>query len=152
MSAVVYRLIGPLDSLLYVGVTGDFTERLRRHRSTSVFGHLIERWEVETHHDRASALDAERAAIAGEAPLFNDRLNGHAAPPLIDGVGVIVHSLARRRGLSTHELAKEAHMPHRRLLRCLADRKAIRIRELARIAEVLGTTAGAIVTEWEAAA
>jgi predicted transcriptional regulator len=67
--------------------------------------------------------------------------------------GEQVAELIAARGLSLRDVSDAADIPlttlHRRLK---AEHMAFNLGELHRIAVTLGTTAGAIVTDWEAAA
>jgi excinuclease UvrABC nuclease subunit len=69
--AVVYRIFDATDRLIYIGATSNVTQRLAYHRTQSWWWALAHRVDVESHEDKASAHDAEWAAIAAEDPAFN---------------------------------------------------------------------------------
>lgn len=150
MSAHVYRLIGPCESLLYVGCTTDLIGRLRSHRAR--FGAELVRHEAEAYENLRDALEAERIAIQREEPLTNQH---HKAPPVrANGFGAFLWSQLERAGYSIADAAKATEIPLPTLRRRLMDHDArsFHLDELARIATVLGTTTGALVTEIEATA
>lgn len=68
---VVYRIFDATGRLIYIGATSNATQRLAYHRTQSWWWALADRVEVESHEDKASAHDAEWAAIAAEDPAFN---------------------------------------------------------------------------------
>jgi hypothetical protein len=71
----VYRLFGEGDRLLYVGATCAFDNRIRSHANggeSAFMWPLVRRWTTETYPDMATAFAAERVAIDGEAPVFNE--------------------------------------------------------------------------------
>jgi predicted transcriptional regulator len=67
--------------------------------------------------------------------------------------GARVEALIKARGLVLDDIVEQTGIPkttlHRRLK---SPHMSFNLGELSQVAEVLGTTAGAIVTEWEAAA
>lgn len=66
----VYRLYDG-DDLLYIGCTEDVDARLRLHHVAAKDGTCL--WE--RHPNKAAARQAEREAIAAEAPLLNKQHN-----------------------------------------------------------------------------
>lgn len=69
----LYRFYDRDRRLLYVGITGQPHERWPKHRRSAPWWRRakfvsVEHWALEH-----LALDAERAAIAAELPLFNKR-------------------------------------------------------------------------------
>lgn len=83
---VLYRLYDADDQLLYVGATGNLTQRRYSHRSNQPWGHEIARIEAETFPSRAAALAAEREAIAAEHPRWNVHHNGDHGPKYRPGI------------------------------------------------------------------
>lgn len=82
----LYRFFDEHGALLYVGITKDPTKRAREHSARSEWYPFARSHTLEWFDDRESALDAERAAIRRERPLFN-RLGARSplpeyAPPL----------------------------------------------------------------------
>lgn len=68
---LLYRIYGADGTLLYVGVTCDWEERVRRHASTQPWWDEVEYVDFEPRQPRRLALAAERRAIAEERPLYN---------------------------------------------------------------------------------
>ena len=67
----LYRHFDADAVLLYVGISLSAVGRLSDHRHTSAWFPQIARVTVEQFPDRASAYEAETAAINNENPLFN---------------------------------------------------------------------------------
>lgn len=67
----VYRLYARDGRLLYVGMTNNPDVRFDYHSLTKKWWHLVEKREVEWHHDRATARQYEAAAIKAEGPVHN---------------------------------------------------------------------------------
>lgn len=67
----LYRAFDAEGQLLYVGISINAITRLGQHSSGSDWWTQVVRVEIETHEDRAAALEAEGVAIAAEAPLHN---------------------------------------------------------------------------------
>lgn len=78
---VVYRCYDAADRLLYIGCTQDLAARMAVHqcdspnRASRELVARLGRLDYEEYPNRASALAAERAAIADEAPLLNTHHN-----------------------------------------------------------------------------
>lgn len=66
----VYRLYDDAGNLLYVGVTGNLGRRLDNHAEKRWFL-LVSSITLEWFRDRATAEDAEFAAIRDEEPQYN---------------------------------------------------------------------------------
>jgi hypothetical protein len=74
----LYRFYDADDMLLYVGISDDWTRRLRQHwRDKPWFGDVISVTR-EPYPDRGAVSAAERAAIRAERPLYNKQHNGYA--------------------------------------------------------------------------
>lgn len=69
----VYRHFDKDGTLLYIGMSKSALSRLTGHMRTAPWIWSVARVEIERHETRRAALDAERAAIRAETPLFNDR-------------------------------------------------------------------------------
>lgn len=67
----LYRVYDAADALLYVGISGNFGRRWEQHAKVQPWWPEVHRQTVEWHPDWDAALDAEKAAIEGEAPLHN---------------------------------------------------------------------------------
>lgn len=78
MTAYVYRVFDADDALIYIGSTTDVERRMRAHFTSdhscgdpftirARYAYLT----IEQHPDLPTARQAERAAIAAEAPLVN---------------------------------------------------------------------------------
>ncbi|MFE9432877.1 GntR family transcriptional regulator [Streptomyces sp. NPDC006640] len=87
----LYRLYGTDDVLLYVGISTDPTQRLKKHRWTQHWGDLIVRQSVEWLDTWDAAELAERETVKAERPIYNGTHNHPAAPfvatnwPTIEG-------------------------------------------------------------------
>ena len=69
---VVYRMYDCYGDLLYVGMTTDIGNRLRKHGlGEKAFWRFVVRIEVERFPSREAAATAERVAIEREAPMYN---------------------------------------------------------------------------------
>ena len=71
----LYRAYGPENQLLYVGISGNWSERLHSHERTSEWMELADYVKLERYSTREEVEMAERQAIVTEAPLFNKMHN-----------------------------------------------------------------------------
>jgi predicted GIY-YIG superfamily endonuclease len=71
----LYRAYGPHNQLLYVGISGNWSERLHSHEKTSEWMELTDFVKLERFSTREDVEKAERQAIVTEAPLFNKMHN-----------------------------------------------------------------------------
>ena len=71
----LYRAYDGDDTLLYVGVSGKWSERLHSHEKNSEWMEQTDYVSIERFSDRDSVLAAERTAITKERPLFNKDFN-----------------------------------------------------------------------------
>jgi len=71
----LYRAYGPQDQLLYVGISGNWSERLHSHERTSEWMELTDVVKIERYATREDVEKAERQAIVTEAPIFNKMHN-----------------------------------------------------------------------------
>ncbi|MEU9470456.1 GntR family transcriptional regulator [Streptomyces avermitilis] len=76
----LYRLYGADDTLLYVGISLEPDQRLKKHRWTQRWGDLIARQEIEWFDTWAAAESAERQAVQVERPIHNGTHNHPLAP------------------------------------------------------------------------
>lgn len=67
----VYRLFAEDGTLLYVGITGNPVERMRRHAQKRPWWSAVDWIEFEVYETPRSARDAELVAIHTEAPVHN---------------------------------------------------------------------------------
>lgn len=67
----LYRAYGPENQLLYVGISGNWSERLHSHEKTSEWIERADWVKLERYATREAVEIAERQAIVTEAPLFN---------------------------------------------------------------------------------
>lgn len=72
----LYRAYDSEGVLLYVGISGKWSERLHSHEKTSDWMELTDYVKIERFPDRESVEKAERRAIAKEEPLYNKAHNG----------------------------------------------------------------------------
>lgn len=70
---VLYRLFDASGALLYVGVSRDPFERLRRHAQKKEWWAEVARIDLSVCATYRTALTQEREAIAVERPLHNTR-------------------------------------------------------------------------------
>ena len=77
MTTTLYRHYDSAGQLLYVGIADDVRARFRVHMSATWWEDMA-RFTLEDFPTRASAVDAERKAIATERPLYN--IAGGPAP------------------------------------------------------------------------
>ena len=112
----VYRLFDSADRLLYVGCSADPASRISAFhmnpytsaRSLELFG-LIDHYTHIEYPDRATAREAERQAIAVEAPLFNKQHNAAR------GIGRTEYDRRYAIPPTAEELARKAEL-HRRYI------------------------------------
>lgn len=86
----LYRIFGPDDVLLYIGVAEDVESRIYMHKAAGLFEiqQLYVRHTSERYPNKLAVRAAERAAIQSEAPMFNKqhnpkrwkRIDGHYQP------------------------------------------------------------------------
>lgn len=72
-TTALYRFFDADQRLLYVGISGQLRERWPQHRRKAPWWEQAAFVQVEHWGAVHTALDAERAAIAAEMPLFNKR-------------------------------------------------------------------------------
>lgn len=79
-TTALYRFFDTDRRLLYIGISGQLRERWPKHRRKAPWWEQATFVQVEHWSAEHVALDAERAAIAAELPLFNKRSSKRAAP------------------------------------------------------------------------
>jgi hypothetical protein len=67
----LYRFFDASGALLYVGITCDLPERVRRHRGEKAWWLDVANITVQHYADRQSVEEAEREAIERERPRWN---------------------------------------------------------------------------------
>jgi predicted GIY-YIG superfamily endonuclease len=67
----LYRAYDSSDNLLYVGISGQWSERLHAHERSSEWLQLTDRVNIERYPDRDSVVQAEKRAIIEEKPTYN---------------------------------------------------------------------------------
>jgi hypothetical protein len=67
----LYRAFDEAGELLYVGITGNVSGRMRTHRRSSPWWDRCNYLELAVFKTRAEAAGAERRAIRNELPRFN---------------------------------------------------------------------------------
>lgn len=67
----LYRLYDRSGSLVYVGITWQFEERIKQHRRHSAWFDQVDHWTTETFPDRRRAKRVETDSIRREQPRFN---------------------------------------------------------------------------------
>jgi predicted GIY-YIG superfamily endonuclease len=75
------RLYGADDSLLYTGISDDWTRRLRQHWQDKPWADEIITVFLEIYADRRAVRAAEREAIQSEHPLYNFQHNRRVPEP-----------------------------------------------------------------------
>lgn len=68
---VLYRQYDAAGDLLYIGITNEWDRRAGEHGRLSPWWSEVARVTHESFPDRASAMQAEKAAIRSEDPVFN---------------------------------------------------------------------------------
>lgn len=91
----LYRFFDADDVLLYVGLTTNPPERLKKHRGEKPWWPEIAQMHVEYHPTVAALKEAERNVIATEKPRYNVQHNRGNGPQKHDGN----HSEPMRDGL-----------------------------------------------------
>lgn len=71
----LYRFLDEREVLLYVGITDDFTRRLKEHEDDKVWFGRVKVIRLREYGSRARAARAEREAIKIEKPLHNRQGN-----------------------------------------------------------------------------
>lgn len=72
----LYRFFSIDDQLLYIGITKNGQTRWDQHTSSKEWWPLVDHVTTEHFPNRDAALDAEKAAIQNDGPLFNVVHNG----------------------------------------------------------------------------
>ena len=67
----LYRAFSDEGDLLYVGISGKWSERLHQHERESEWMELTDYVRIERFPDRESVMHAERVAIEKEKPKYN---------------------------------------------------------------------------------
>ena len=76
----LYRFFDCDGELLYVGITGNFSQRWQDHASSKPWYGSINRMTVVWYKDAAAAVEAETEAIDSELPRYNVAKNPAAIP------------------------------------------------------------------------
>lgn len=76
----LYRFYNGAGELLYVGITNDPPRRFAKHRGEKSWWTEVANITISHYPSRDALLDAERASIKAERPLYNIRLNGGHTP------------------------------------------------------------------------
>lgn len=71
----LYRAFDESGSLLYVGISGKWSERLHAHEKTSEWMEKADWVKIERYPDRESVSAAEIEAIRTEKPIYNKEHN-----------------------------------------------------------------------------
>jgi hypothetical protein len=133
----LYRLFRADGTLLYAGVSDDWTRRLRQHWLGKEWAPEILSVTLETYPSRAAVLAAECKAIRGEDPLYNIQ-HKHARVPeepadlLSVGDILLIAALIVAAGFVIYELSQAAIEKHRAWK---ADREDFRAWQCTRDAE-----------------
>lgn len=76
---LLYRIYGPQNVLIYVGITNDYDKRMSQH-SEKFWWREVRRITTAKYSTRKDAAIAETAAIRDEAPKYN-RTHAATTPP-----------------------------------------------------------------------
>lgn len=76
----LYRFYDHTDVLLYVGISADLPGRMQNHRRKKPWWALVDHIGIEHFDSRKEAMEAEKAAIKTEEPLYNDAHNANMWP------------------------------------------------------------------------
>lgn len=134
----LYRYFGADGTLLYTGVSDDWTRRLRQHWLGKQWAADILGVTLETYPNRLAVLAAERKAIRAEKPLYNIQHNHHGGAPeepastLTAADIILTAALAVAAGIIVYELSHAAVEKYRAWK---ADRDEFREWQNARRAE-----------------
>lgn len=101
MNGCLYRFHAADGTLLYVGATADIGSRVALHGVRAPLYADVAAITLQHFPTRTEALDAERTAVATEAPLWNTQLQMR---PTKRGEGI-----GRRRGLLLDPVAFDQH-------------------------------------------
>ena len=71
MQEVLYRFFDSQGTLLYVGISNNWIQRIGQHAKHADFFSAVAGVTLERHPDRDSVLEAELEAIQKENPLYN---------------------------------------------------------------------------------
>jgi len=92
----LYRAFDSSNRLLYVGISGKWSERLHQHERESEWMELTDYVKIERFDTRQEVSEAEKLAIVNEKPIYNKQYNQEWESPqnhfqklkrwLIDGV------------------------------------------------------------------
>lgn len=134
----LYRYFGADGTLLYTGVSDDWTRRLRQHWLGKQWAADILSVTLETYPNRPAVLTAERKAIKAEKPLYNIQHNHHgpapedAASTLTAADIILIAALAVAAGIIIYQMSQAAIEKYRAWK---ADRDEFREWQNARRAE-----------------
>jgi DNA-binding XRE family transcriptional regulator len=110
--AALYRMFGGNGELLYVGASINPLDRANQHSLGQPWWTKVREIKVEVFDDPRSALDAERAAVAAERPLYNQISGGaanratYAEPRQRRRLRFDVRAARLNAGLTQRELAR----------------------------------------------
>lgn len=121
----LYRHFDADGQLLYVGVSNNPPRRLWEHKRRAPWADQIANVSVKWMASREDALDAERAAIRNESPLFN---RGMYAPGVYEPVGDAMRDWMGSTGISQYEIADAYGMSQATLSKMLAGKVRISMR------------------------
>ena len=120
----LYRHYDAEGALLYVGISRNPFARLDQHMSTSPWASEIASVALEWFDDRTAALNAERAAISKEIPLYNARRDDGPMPvPPTAGWQGRLHAAIEGSGKSRRAISIEAGLAHGYVHSVLVDGK-----------------------------
>lgn len=71
----LYRFYDGRDQLLYIGISSNFQARFSQHAKNSEWHALTTRATITHYEDRDAVVEAEKAAIIAEKPIFNKQHN-----------------------------------------------------------------------------
>lgn len=77
----LYRAFDSDDKLLYVGISGRWSERLHQHEKTSEWMELTDYVKIEKFDTRDAVSEAERTAVEQEKPVYNKQYNQEYESP-----------------------------------------------------------------------
>lgn len=98
-AATVYRAYDENDTLLYVGMTTNWTLRQRAHRKTAPWWAAMTVVDLEEFPTATDALDAEGDAIREESPRFNRTTKRISADETLRGWGRAIRAHRRSLGI-----------------------------------------------------
>jgi excisionase family DNA binding protein len=144
----LYRHFDAEGSLLYVGISLSFVNRLSQHKDHSHWFDKISRVEVRSFPTRQKALEAEKAAIQNENPKFNIA-HSKSKVVQIHKVGGIPGAAESRKGIVANVKPAYSYAEAGSLLGVSANTISKMVRDGHLGSTQLGPVSKKIITGWQ---